>query len=199
MSVDTFADVGDDGQDDTTNEPEGGRYHAIYGGGPGYPPGDEGRSFIGKMPHPPLYCPNPKIMANMRGLYPCPGCGAKFRHSTHVPVRERAYENTERFWENVSDGIGQAWEVAWPSLQTLLILSARAIAWMARTAVNTIIRHRGDNNDASSADSVPDRRDNGHENAEITCTTSDGIHVMKHENGREKCIECGMMLVRETA
>lgn len=215
MSVDTFAD--DDGGD----EPEGGRYYAIYDGLPGPAPGGEGATFIGKKNHPPLYCPAPTIMTSARGLYRCPGCGAKVRHSSHIPVRERAYEIHETVGEVVTDGLTQAWDIAWPALKTLIIMTARAVAWMARTAGTIITRHRQETQNAalerhpaqnrpgpesqapeteeSSSEKPDEPPDNPQDDRTVTCITSDGIHVIKISDGQVECVACGAKMAGKEA
>lgn len=206
MTVDSFEE---DGQDDATNDSEPERYSAVYDGLAGFGPGGAGRSWAARSGHPPLYCPDPKIMPNMRGLYYCPCCSAKVRHIGLPPAGEWARDT-------VIPRVDSAWEIAVQSAVTLCTWTARAIAWMARAAWNLITRHRQEN--TAHATMVSDNKterpepqsprqstpENGRETpdapppspqslGEIDCTTSDGIHVITTKNGQEQCLVCGII------
>lgn len=200
MSVGTF---GDDDQ-----------YHSVYDGLTGFGPGGDGRSWAAKGGHPPLYCPNPRFQPNARGLYFCPCCGEKIRHHTYVSASEWAQQTVE-------PALAQAWDIIWPSLKTLIIWTGRAIAWMARPAFSRINRHRQEAGNAiverhpapdrpgikspaqeSQERTIPEPSqppDNPENDRPVTCTTSDGIHVINTSNGRDQCFVCGAGLAGKAA
>lgn len=112
----------------------------------------------------------------------------------------------------VQDGLTNAWEVAWPSLKTLIRWAALAIAWMARTARKTLTARRKNDDVERRPEENPPRRESQAPEAdessreepdkppptpesawEIACTTSDGIHVMTIKNGRDECHVCGII------
>jgi hypothetical protein len=97
--------------------------HPIYDGLPGPPPGGAGRSWARqKRSHPPVDCPDPKLMGSLRGYYRCPGCGVKVRLSGHVTVRESAYETAD-WW---AAGVVEAARMAWEMVTDM----ARGVAWL---------------------------------------------------------------------
>jgi len=76
--------------------------------------------------HPPIECPAPRVTAGFRGLVPCPWCGAKVRHASHVPVRIAAYEASDRFWTAAGDATAAAWRIIRDTLAGLGENTSRA-------------------------------------------------------------------------
>jgi hypothetical protein len=98
---------------------------------------DEGSPFIPvpQKGHPPIDCPNPRVIPSALGYYPCPCCGRKARHISHVSGRETGYEIADTIGSAITDGIKWAWEIAWPTIQTLIEWAARAIKWAILHAI----------------------------------------------------------------
>jgi hypothetical protein len=106
-----------------TEESAGWRAAPVYDGGPGFTPWAAGRAYIAKHGHPPIDCPNPKIMAGIRGLYRCPCCGQKCRTASQEErMLNRRARPTRLMW-SAWDGSRMAWRVV---TQTLAGLDGRA-------------------------------------------------------------------------
>src|SRR6266853_391317 len=85
----------------------------VYDGRGGFPPPGAGRSWDHRgmrHSHPPLDCPNPRMMGSFRGFYRCPACGYKVRLAGEArmrDVREAAYGAADVLMEAVFCALGQ--------------------------------------------------------------------------------------------
>jgi len=108
---------------------ETGRWNTakVYDGGPGFSPGGSGRAYIAKHGHPPIDCPEPRMMAGLRGLYRCPGCGAKVRLASREERILNRRARPIRMWWSVRDGARMAWKVARDTVAGLQQLPSRVV------------------------------------------------------------------------
>jgi hypothetical protein len=100
-------------------DPDRAESGVIYDGGVGFPPGGQARSHGRRQSHPPIDCPNVKLMASLRGFYRCPCCGGKVRLVNDPTVLEAARDGADSWLETI-------------------IWAARMAAWMVRDIAATV-------------------------------------------------------------
>jgi hypothetical protein len=103
---------------------------------------------LGRDPHPPLYCPDPRYPATLRGFYRCPACGAKVPLAGHRTGSDIGYELGEKFAESVAKGIGQAF---W-----LTVDITQDIAWLVRWVCWWVGKQVGERRAKAPAATGPD-------------------------------------------
>ena len=80
-----------------------------------------------KYAHPPLSCPDPRTLANLRGLYSCPACGMKVPLYGHCTPRDLGY--------SAADWAGSAVVAALGSIPDLL----RSLPRGAEVAIGLVL------------------------------------------------------------
>lgn len=123
VAVSDDEDAGEDGY----VEPTGPFQPAAHDGIPVTVPGRyrEGRyGRIGRQPHPPLACPDPRLVATLRGFYRCPACGEKVPLSGQVSAAQTGQEAGEMFAAALAGGVAQAYR--------LTVEIARDMIWAVR-------------------------------------------------------------------
>ena len=73
----------------------------IYDGSVGFPPGGQARSHGKRAKHPPIDCPNVRLMASFRGFYRCPCCGSKVRLVDDPTILESVRTGADEWLETL--------------------------------------------------------------------------------------------------
>jgi hypothetical protein len=109
----------------------------IYDGSVGFPPGGQARSHGKRARHPPIDCPNVRLMSSFRGFYRCPCCGGKVRLSDDPTVIEAARSGADEWLETL---IWAGQMAAW-----MVRDIAGGVAWICRKLVTKLRGSRSEN------------------------------------------------------